>query len=135
VTTSLGSPEALRSFVEETRLRLRAIRPLRFLGRPGSDLLDVEAIHGIFRQIHSLKSAANLLGLTAVEQLCHRFEDILAGYRDGEMTPGAGSEAELEPTLDAIERLVDHIRIIRAIDVSEELARLARIAAFRRSRA
>jgi hypothetical protein len=59
-------------------------------------------VHHIFRQIHSLKSAANLLGLSSIGQLCHRFEDVLAGYRDGEMTPGEGSEAEPAPTLETV---------------------------------
>lgn len=133
--SGLGSPHALQTFVEETRARLRSIRPLRLLRPAGSGALDLEAVHHVFRQIHSLKSAANLLGLSSIEQLCHRFEDVLAGYRDGEMTPGAQSEAELEPTLETIARLVDNIRIVRAIDVSPELARLERIAASRRAKA
>lgn len=134
MTAGLGSPEALQSFVEETRARLSTIRPLRFVRGPGPGRLDLEAVHHIFRQIHSLKSASNLLGLTSIEQLCHRFEDVLAGYRDGEMAPGEGSEAELEPTLETIERLVDNIRIVKALDVSQELARLARVAVSRRIR-
>ena len=134
MTAGLGSPEALEAFVEETRERLRGIRPLRFLRGPGSRQLDIEEVHHIFRQIHSLKSAAGLLGLTSIAQLCHRFEDVLAGYRDGDMAPGDGSEAELEPTLETIGRLVDNIRIIRAIDVSPELARLGRVAESRRIR-
>ena len=52
--------------------------------------------------------------------------------RDGDMAPGAASESELEPTLETIGRLVDNIRIVRAIDVSQELGRLARIAESRR---
>lgn len=134
MTGGYGSPEALRCFVEETRARLRAIRPLRFQRPAGSGALDLEAVHHVFRQIHSLKSAANLLGLGSIEQLCHRFEDVLAGYRDGELAPDATSEAELEPALETIERLVDNIRIIRALDVSPELARLAQVADSRRRR-
>lgn len=126
--------EALATFLEETRSRLAAIRPLRFLAGPGAAGIDREELHRVFREIHSLKSGANLLGLRPIEEVCHALEDILAGYRDGELTAGPGSEAELEPALQTIERLVDNVRVIRALDVTGERRRLERIATARKRR-
>jgi len=41
------------------------------------------AVQRLFRSAHSLKGAARAVGLGAIESLCHRMEDLLAGVRDG----------------------------------------------------
>jgi two-component system chemotaxis sensor kinase CheA len=124
--------EALDTFLAETRGRLAAIRPLRFLSGRERGGIDREELHRVFREIHSLKSGANLLGLRPIEELCHALEDLLAGYRDGGLVPGPESERELEPALQTIERLVANIRVIRALDVTGERLRLEQIAAARK---
>ncbi|HEY4125291.1 MAG TPA: response regulator [Rhizomicrobium sp.] len=39
----------------------------------------------LFRSAHSLKGAARVIGLDAIETACHRFEEIVQGLRDGKL--------------------------------------------------
>lgn len=42
---------------------------------------DVEIINYLFRECHSLKGAASMLGLEAIESMCHELESLMAQYR------------------------------------------------------
>jgi len=44
---------------------------------------DPALLEELFREAHSQKGAAAILGATDIEQVAHRFEDILAGARNG----------------------------------------------------
>ena len=78
--------EALKLFCEESAIRLDRIHGVleRFAE---SKPIDIELLHSIFRDTHSLKSAANLLQLKPLEQLAHTLEDILESIRNGTDVP------------------------------------------------
>jgi chemotaxis protein histidine kinase CheA len=123
--------EALQTFVAESATRLpRITRDLTLLaaGRP----LPMEIVHRIFRETHSLKGAANLLGLTPLEQLAHKLEDILELLRNG----GTQLDQQLIELLHhgytRIEQLLDNLHLIQVVDVSRDLETIERCLSARR---
>lgn len=113
--------EAVELFAEEASERLARIADnLELLAarRP----LDMELLHGIFRDTHSLKSAANLLALRPVEQLAHRMEDILDTIRNGVEAPDEQLVDILGAGYARIEQLLKNRHILQMIDADKEIA-------------
>jgi two-component system chemotaxis sensor kinase CheA len=79
---------------------------------------DSSTLESLFREAHSLKGAAAMLGVAEVETLAHQFEDAL----------GAAKRQETALTPDAIDRMcvaLDDIRSLVALAVSAEIETLA----------
>ncbi len=68
----------LEELVEQTALDLDELRAAARKGRPPRKLIDA-----IFRRVHTVKGSAATFGLTAVSQVAHEFENLLAAIRDG----------------------------------------------------
>ena len=66
---------------------------------------DADTLEALFRNAHSLKGAARMLGVADVETLAHRFEDLL----------GAGSKGVIAITPALIDRLIAGLDTIRAL--------------------
>ncbi|RMF84092.1 MAG: hybrid sensor histidine kinase/response regulator, partial [Nitrospinota bacterium] len=49
-----------------------------------ADPNDQATLEEVFREAHSLKGAARMLGITSVERLAHQFEDVLGAARRGQ---------------------------------------------------
>ena len=112
---------ALKIFAEEATERLERINEdLDALSL--STQVDIEIIHTLFRDVHSLKSAANLVGMTPVEQIAHRLEDILDLIRNGIETPDAEIIAILEAGFTRIEEILKTPHLMQLVDVSKEVA-------------
>jgi two-component system chemotaxis sensor kinase CheA len=60
----------------------------------------------LFRQAHSLKGEARMLGLPDIEAIAHRFESILSRAKNGDATLTSEIVDRLYHALDAIRRLV-----------------------------
>ncbi len=56
----------------------------------------------LFRSAHSLKGAARVIGLDAIETACHRFEEIVQGLRDGRLVANANLYQLLLSAADAL---------------------------------
>src|SRR3954452_9526034 len=76
-------PELLATFRAEVEERLASL---------SAGLLQLEAhpaprqvVVGMFRDAHTIKGSARMLGMTGVLQLAHRCEDVLGAVRDGRM--------------------------------------------------
>ena len=83
----MGTSEHLGLFLDETRDNLHALEvALRDLERAPD---DAGALAAVFRVLHSLKGMSAAMGLTAMTDLAHRMEDVLAAVRDEgrEVTP------------------------------------------------
>lgn len=65
-----------------------------------------ELLEGSFREAHSLKGAARMLGLSDIEKIAHRMEDILGAAHKGTMTLTSDTVDRLYKGLDAVRRLV-----------------------------
>jgi chemotaxis protein histidine kinase CheA len=113
--------EALKLFCEESQIRLDRIRGAleRFAEcRP----MNIELLHGIFRDTHSLKGAANLLKLRPVELLAHKLEDILESLRSGSDVPDKALLDILAAGYARIEQLLRSRHILPLIDVSKDIS-------------
>jgi two-component system chemotaxis sensor kinase CheA len=116
--------QALQSFKEELEDRLLKIRPLVETLPVRAMEFEPDSVHDAFRQLHSLKGAANLLGLTPIGQLAHKLEDILARVRQSEIVFDEKTRSVLLAGLDRIEDLGADLRKVRLVDVSRELAQI-----------
>ena len=97
-------PEFLEIFRDEARERLdRMVNTLLALeaGRA-----DAGAVDSLFRDIHTIKGAAGMIGLTEVCALAHAMEDVLSVARDGGELP-AGLVAPLLRAGDELRRHVE----------------------------
>lgn len=115
---------ARAAFREELEDRVEAIRRVVARLDAEPEVCDPAAIHDLFRQLHSLKGAANLLGLRPIEQLAHRAEDVLALARERGVPRDAPLTAFVRSVCTRLEQLGDHLDRLRAIDLTAELARI-----------
>lgn len=67
---------------------------------------DQATLAEVFREAHSLKGAARMLGVSDVETLAHRFEDMLGAARRGETVLAPETLDRLYGGLDAMRKLV-----------------------------
>ena len=86
-----GNPELLGDFIVEARehlsdiqMRLRSIDPHPG-NAPASASCDAEALNAIFRAFHTIKGLAGFLNLSALAQVAHEMETLLAVARTGEL--------------------------------------------------
>lgn len=119
---------ALAEFRDEVEDRVTAIRQAVADLDAEPDAVAPEPLHALFRHFHSLKGAANLLGLAPIEQLAHATEDLLALARQQGVPPGAPLAACLRYVCNRLAQLGDHLERLRAIDLSADLARLDQFA-------
>ena len=102
-TVPAADAEFLGIFRDEARERLdRIVNTLLALeaGRA-----DPDAVDSLFRDTHTIKGAAGMIGLDEVCALAHAMEDVLSGARDGGTVP-----AELiVPLLSAADGLRRHV--------------------------
>ena len=76
---------------------------LRLEKEPGNGAVVEES----FRETHSMKGAARMLGLTEIETIAHRMEDILGAAHKGTMPLSSEAVDHLYKGLDAVRRLTD----------------------------
>jgi len=67
---------------------------------------DQSLLEDLFREAHSLKGAARMLGLAEIQTLAHQLEDALGAARKGEAMLPPEAVAGMYPTLETIRRLV-----------------------------
>ena len=67
---------------------------------------DDELLKKLFREAHTLKGSAGMMGLDAIRELAHRVEDILETVQTGQMRMESGVADLLLETLDRIEQLL-----------------------------
>jgi two-component system chemotaxis sensor kinase CheA len=84
---------------------LRELEAVFAAGRP-----HVQAINTIFREVHSLKGFASLLGFPDIAALSHELEDLLSRLRLG----GALEGPVLDLLHDTLDALIDAVRRLRA---------------------
>ncbi len=92
---------------------------------------DEALVHGIFRDAHSIKAGANLLGLSNIETLAHKMENILEKIRRAEIVPTERIVSILLEGLDTVKDLVDNVEDSQSRDISRILERLLRVAGLR----
>ncbi|MEO5340865.1 MAG: hybrid sensor histidine kinase/response regulator [Magnetococcus sp. MYC-9] len=87
---------------------------------------DVDMLKELFREAHSLKGAARMLGVRDVEALAHHFEDFLGAASKGQRSFTSLDVDRLTRSLDDIRALVDEAVTgkMAAVTLPEALRRL-----------
>ncbi len=67
---------------------------------------DEESVKSLFREAHTLKGSAGMMGLESIKRLAHRIEDILGSVQKGQVVLDQGLTDLLLETIDRIETLL-----------------------------
>lgn len=78
---------------------------LRLESSPG----DRTTIEELFRDIHTLKGSAGMVGASEIQTIAHSFEDLLGDAMRDDARPSPAVVARLQRGLDAMRRLVDEV--------------------------
>jgi two-component system chemotaxis sensor kinase CheA len=116
-----GHEEEFRQlFAEEAASRLARLgEQLLQLEKTGS---DPELIASIFREAHTLKGAAAVVGIEDASRVAHALEDLLEGVRVGDQAP---TSALVDVALAAVDGLTAMIpQLLAGDDCSEQAAAL-----------
>lgn len=96
--------EFRRLFAEESETRLRRLSTeLLQLEEAGN---DPELVASIFRDAHTLKGAAGMVGLDVVSRIAHVMEDLLEGLRSGNRMPTPELVDALLTAVDGLRALI-----------------------------
>src|SRR5216684_766700 len=91
-------------FVEEAKGHLERIAPGLLALESAPD--DQAAIDGIFREAHTMKGAAGMVGMMRVSRLAHRLEDLLVELRAGTRRSSPELTDAMLLVLDGMGRLI-----------------------------
>lgn len=100
LATLASDPEMMGMFVTEALDHLGTIESvvLQLEGTPG----DAKLLNDVFRPFHTIKGNAGALGVTSVQELAHKVENLLDLARSGKHAMGAD---EFEAVLQAVDLL------------------------------
>ncbi len=79
-----------------------------------------EVMNGIFRDAHTIKGSAKMMGFEAIKELAHRMEDVLGDVKDGRLALGPGLADVLLQSSDQILRLLESLDRPDQIDQKTE---------------
>lgn len=111
--------EVLSTFLAESEDRLADIESGILVLESYGEEIDEELIHSIFRDAHSIKAGANLLGLENIERLAHGLENVLVLIREGRLIPDKTVASLLLEALDTINELFEDIQDSDERDISD----------------
>lgn len=97
-----NDPEVLQSFAEESSQRLLDLERGVLAIERGAAAPSAELLNAVFRDAHSMKAGANLLGLRQVERAAHALENVLDQLRAGGMS---ATPAVCQAMLDGVDLL------------------------------
>src|SRR5207237_1394129 len=67
---------------------------------------DADVLAAIFRDAHTLKGSARMMGFVAIKEVAHRMEDILGDIKEGRLRMGSEVADVLLAAVDLIPQLV-----------------------------
>jgi len=118
--------EFLFTFRAEAEERLRNMGEglMALENEPGNE----DLIKKLFREAHTLKGSAGMMGFVAIKELSHRSEDILTSVQKGQVKVGKALTDLLLETLDRIEQVLPDPESGQAVetDVSDLIERLVK---------
>ena len=111
--------ELLQEFVEEAREHLGDIEmQLLQIEAMGADINDA-LVNTVFRAIHSIKGAAGFLGLTQINNVSHRLENVLGKVRDHQLIPTPQNVDVMLKSADRLRKLIESVDSSNETDNSE----------------
>ncbi|MEK7851758.1 MAG: hybrid sensor histidine kinase/response regulator [Deltaproteobacteria bacterium] len=112
-------------FKVESAEHLQALEKglLRLEKEPG----DKATLDEVFREAHSLKGAARMVGVSGVETIAHKLEDILGSAKKGEAVLTSETIDRLYKGLDSMKKLVNEAVTGEAagVNISEVIAQIS----------
>ncbi len=121
-------PEVLSAFAEESAVRIGSLeRGLLALERDPARA-SADLLHSMFREAHSVKAGANLLGLRQVEVAAHRLENVLDLLRSARLAAGPEVCQTLLDGVDLLREILEAPATPRDLDTDQRLAALSRLA-------
>ena len=113
--------ELFADFIVEAKEHLETIEPnlLELEKAPG----NLGLLNDIFRPMHSLKGASGFLGLTRINQLAHKCENILDDLRRGSMVVTPEIMDVILASTDALRQMIDKLETTSS-DVGVEIVHL-----------
>ena len=131
MTQSSDRSEYLAIFLEEAEEQIETLDDglLRLEKEPDNP----ELLQEIFRAAHSLKSSSAAMEFAAMSALCHASENLLDGFRSGEMRPETDVIDVLLTAVDGLKNMKESIRAGGSddLDVAEVVAALEAAATHR----
>ncbi len=120
--------ELITEFVVESNEHLADIESqLLSMETAGADV-DSELVNTVFRAIHSIKGAAGFFGLTTINTLTHRMENVLNLIRNGDLISTSKIVDVLLKAADTLQNLLNDTGASNGVDVSQHLAALDTVA-------
>ncbi|MGN6544508.1 MAG: Hpt domain-containing protein, partial [Aureliella sp.] len=116
--------ELLAEFVVESQEHLENVESQLLSLEANPDEVDTALVNNVFRAVHSIKGAAGFLGLTTLESLAHREEEVLNRLRNLEIRPTSTVVSTLLAATDKLKGLLSAIESSNAEDVSHHIAAL-----------
>ncbi|MBS0295629.1 MAG: chemotaxis protein CheW [Proteobacteria bacterium] len=99
--------DLVSDFIAETREGLEALDSelVRFEACPD----DPASLGEVFRLIHTIKGTCGFLGLQRLQTVAHSAENVLGGFRDGEVAVTPTAVSAILDTVDLIRSLIDSL--------------------------
>ncbi len=119
--------DMIPEFVAESKDLLPEVEQGLLALESDPESVDPETINTIFRAMHSIKGGASFVGLTQLEHLAHKMEDLLNLVRNGDMTPTPEVVAELLNSLDVVSEMLEEVETSNDYDIDERMAALQAI--------
>lgn len=111
--------DIINEFIEESREHLADIEvQLLSIEALGEDI-DDDLVNTVFRAIHSTKGAAGFLGLTQINEVAHRLENVLGMIREHRLIPDPYNVDVMLKAADCLSSLIDDIDNSNDTDNSE----------------
>jgi two-component system chemotaxis sensor kinase CheA len=109
---------ALQIYTDEAQERIQAVESgLLEMERLG-DSASRELVNNVFREAHSMKAGANLLGLTNIESLTHRLETVLDEMRFGRLSPSTHLMTDMLEGVDVLKDMLANPETSNMVDIS-----------------
>jgi two-component system, chemotaxis family, sensor kinase CheA len=124
---SFEDAELLKEFVVESQEHLSDVENQLLSLEEQGDEMDVALVNTVFRAVHSIKGAAGFMGLSTLEKLAHREEEVLNKLRNKELRPTSDVVNVLLRATDRLKNLLDSIESSNDMDVSDHITALQRI--------
>ncbi len=124
---SFEDAELLKEFVVESQEHLSDVESKLLTLEEQGDAMDVGLVNNVFRAVHSIKGAAGFMGLSTLESLAHREEEVLNKLRNKELRPTSEVINVLLRATDRLKNLLDSIESSNEMDVAEHVTALQKI--------
>lgn len=120
--------ETMRLYVEESREYLADLEADLLRMEECGAAIDEELVNRVFRAAHTIKGGAGFFGLTTIQALAHKVENILDMVRSRELVPNPEIINLLLIAFDRLRELINDVEHSNEQDVSDHVAGLVALA-------